>query len=420
MTIVRDIDDTLLKYADLIIRVGLNLQPGQRLAILGPLTNGGVSLDAAPLVRRLTETAYRAGASYVEAIWGDEALQLVRFSHAPRDSFEATSRWLGPALLDHVRAGDAVLMIYANDPDLLRGRDPEQIAMVQLANARAFRPFRDLLAKKATNWTIAAAASAAWARKVFPEAAPDVALARLWDAIASLCRLDHPDPAAAWRAHLAALGARKDRLNARPYSALIYTGPGTSLTIGLPDRHVWVGGQRTSGNGILFTSNLPTEEVFTMPHKDRVDGIVSATKAISCGGSLIEHLRLRFSGGRIVEASASAGEQVLRALLATDEGAARLGEIALVPNGSPISKSGLLFYSTLFDENAASHLAVGSAYKFTLSGGEEMSDEDFERAGGNRSVTHVDFMIGSGELDVDGRHADGTTEPVMRSGEWVK
>jgi len=416
---VRDIDDTLRKYAELTIRVGLNLQPGQRLAIIGPLANGGVSLDAAPLVRCVVESAYRAGASYVEAIWGDEALQLARFSHAPRDSFEATSRWLGPALLDHVRAGDAVLLIYANDPDLLGGRDAEQITMVQLATARAFRPFRDLIAKNATNWTIVAAASAAWARRVFPEVAPEVALARLWDAIASLCRLDHPDPTAAWRAHLAVLDARKDRLNARRYSALLYTGPGTNLTIGLPDRHVWVTGQSTSASGILFAANLPTEEVFTMPHKDRVDGIVSATKALSYGGSLIEHLHLRFSGGRVVEAAASSGEQVLRGLLATDEGAACLGEIALVPHGSPISKSGLLFYNTLFDENAASHLAVGSAYKSTLSGGEEMSDEDFERAGGNRSVTHVDFMIGSGDLDVDGRLADGTTEPVMRSGEWV-
>lgn len=262
---MRDLDDTLRKYADLTIRVGLNLQPGQRLAIIGPLANGGVSLDAAPLVRCLTETAYRAGASYVEAIWGDEALQLARFSHAPRDSFEAASRWLGPALLDHVRAGDAVLFIYANDPDLLGGRDPEQITMVQLATARAFRPFRDLLTRNATNWTIVAAASAAWARKVFPEAEPDAALARLWDAIASACRLDHPDPTAAWRAHLAALDARKDRLNARRYSALLYTGPGTNLTIGLPDRHVWVTGQSTSGNGILFTANLPTEEVFTIP-----------------------------------------------------------------------------------------------------------------------------------------------------------
>ena len=416
---MRDIDDTLRKYADLTIRVGLNLQPGQRLAIIGPLANGGVSLDAAPLVRCLTATAYRAGASYVEALWGDEALQLARFSHAPRDSFEATSRWLGPALLDHVRAGDAVLSIFANDPDLLGGRDPDRIAMVQLATARAFRPFRELVGKNATNWTIVAAPSPAWARKVFPEAALDVALARLWDAIASLCRLDSADPTAAWRAHLAALDARKDRLNGRRYSALVYTGPGTNLTIGLPERHVWVTGQSTSSNGILFTANLPTEEVFTMPHKDRVDGIVSATKALSYGGTLIEDMRLRFCGGRIVEASASAGEQVLRSLLATDAGAARLGEIALVPDGSPISKSGLLFYSTLFDENAASHLAVGSAYKATLAGGEEMSDDEFEAAGGNRSMTHVDFMIGSGDLDVDGRLADGTTEPVMRSGEWA-
>ena len=416
---MRDIDDTLRKYADLTIRVGVNLQPGQRLAIIGPLANGGVSLDAAPLVRCLAETAYRAGASYVEAIWGDEALQLARFSHAPRGSFGETSRWLGPALLDHVRAGDAVLSIYANDPDLLAGRDPEQITAVQLATARACRPFRDLIGRNASNWTIVAAPSAPWARKVFPEAAPDVALARLWDAIAAACRLDHPDPTAAWRPHLAALDARKDRLNARRYSALLYTGPGTSLIVGLPDRHMWVSGQSRSGNDILFTANLPTEEVFTMPHKDRVDGVVSATKALSYGGALIEGLRLRFLAGRIVEASASAGEQVLRGLLATDEGAARLGEIALVPHGSPISKSGLLFYSTLFDENAASHLAVGSAYKSTLSGGEEMSDEEFESAGGNRSAAHVDFMIGSGELDVDGRRADGTLEPVMRSGEWV-
>jgi len=417
---VRDLDDTLRKYADLTIRVGLNLQPGQRLAIIGPLANGGVSLDAAPLVRCVTEAAYRAGASYVEAIWGDEALQLVRFSHAPRDSFEATSRWLGPALLEHARAGDAVLLIFANDPDLLGGCDPGDISKVQLATARACRPFRDVIAKNATNWTVIAAASHAWAGKVFPGSAPDVALARLWDAIASLCRLDRPDPSAAWRSHLAELDAQKERLNERRYSALVYTGPGTDLTIGLPNRHLWVSGQSISGNDILFTANLPTEEVFTMPHRDRVDGVVSATKALSYGGSLIEDLRLRFSGGHIVEASASAGEQVLRALLATDEGAARLGEIALVPHGSPISKSGLLFYSTLFDENAASHLAVGSAYRFTLSGGEEMSDEDFEGAGGNRSATHVDFMIGSADLDIDGVLADGTAEPLMRGGDWTK
>ena len=374
-----DIDDTLRRVRRPDDSGRVEPAAGAAAGDIGPLANGGVSLDAAPLVRCLTETAYRAGASYVEAIWGDEALQLVRFSHAPRDSFEATSRWLGPALLDHVRAGDAVLIIYANDPDLLGGHDPEQITMVQLATSRAFGPFRDLIAKNATNWTIVAAASAAWARKVFPEVAPDVALARLWDAIASLCRLNHPDPTAAWRAHLAALDARKDHLNARRYSALLYTGPGTTLTIGLPDRHVWVTGQSTSGNRILFAANCRPRKSSRCPTRSRRRHRVG-DQAAQLWRLLIEHFRVRFSGGRIVEASASAGEQVVR-VLATDEGAARLGEIALVPHGSPISKSGLLFYSTLFDENAASHLAVGSAYKSTLSGGEEISDEDFERAG---------------------------------------
>jgi aminopeptidase len=417
---MRDLADTLHAYADLTIRVGLNLQPGQRLIIIGPLANGGVSLEAAPLVRSLAETAYRAGATLVETVWGDEALQLARFTLAPPDAFDATSRWLGPALLEHVQAGDAVLSIYANDPDLLEGHDARRITAVQHATARAVRPFRDLIAQNATNWTIVAAAGAAWARKVFPGCETGVALERLWAAIARLCRLDRPDPIAAWRSHLAALDARKDRLNERRYRALVYRGPGTDLTIGLPDGHVWVSGQSTSRNGILFAANLPTEEVFTIPHKERADGVVTATKPLSYGGTLIENFQLRFSAGRIVEATAKGGEEVLRALIATDEGAARLGELALVPHGSPISKSGLLFYSTLFDENAASHLAVGSAYKFTLANGERMSAEEFERAGGNHSATHVDFMIGSGELDVDGIRADGSEEPLMRSGEWVE
>ena len=415
-----DLEETLRTYADLTVHVGLNLQHGQRLLVIGPLANGGVSLEAAPLVRRISESAYRAGASFVETLWGDEALQLTRFRLAPRESFDETSRWLGGALLQHVEAGDAVLSIYANDPDLLKDEDPAHIALVQRATARGARPFRDCISRNATNWTIIAAAASEWARKVFPESQPDVALARLWATIARLCRLDESDPTAAWRTHLAALDARKDRLNRRRYRALRYAGPETNLTIGLPDRHVWVSGQSTSLNGILFSANLPTEEVFTLPHKDRVDGVVSSTKPLSYGGTLIEDFRVQFSEGRIVHVTAAKGEDVLRALVATDAGAARLGEIALVPHGSPISKSGLLFYSTLFDENAASHLAIGSAYKFTMADGDQMTDEDFEDAGGNRSAVHVDFMIGSGDLDIDGVLADGTTEPLMKSGEWAR
>jgi aminopeptidase len=253
---------------------------------------------------------------------------------------------------------------------------------------------------------------------VFPGIAAPQQLAKLWDAISRLCRLDRPDPIAAWETHLAALARRRDYLNRKQYTALRYRGPGTDLVIGLPAGHVWVSGRSTSASGIAFTPNIPTEEVFTMPHKDRVEGTVRSTKPLSYGGTLIEGFSFRFAGGRIVDLTAERGEDVLRQLVGMDEGAARLGEVALVPHDSPVAQSGLLFFNTLFDENAASHVALGSAYKFTLSGGDVMSDEEFERAGGNHSATHVDFMIGSAELDVDGVLADGGAEPLMRRGVW--
>jgi aminopeptidase len=406
-------------YAELVVRVGLNLRAGQRLLVIGPLANGGVSLDAAPFVRCIAERAYRAGAPLVEAIWGDEPLQLARFRNAPRESFESFSSWLPDALEEHVAAGHAVVSVFANDPDHLSGQDSERISAVQQATARAVRPFRERLSRNDTNWTVVAAASPAWARRVFPDVPQEVAMQRLWEAIGRFCRLDQPDPVAAWRAHLKSLAARRDFLNQKQYDALRYEGPGTRLTIGLPSGHVWVSGQSPGRNGVMFAPNLPTEEVFTMAHKDRVDGIVSSSRPLSYGSTVVENFHLKFAGGRVIEATAEKGESVLRQLLATDAGAARLGEVALVPHGSPISQSGLLFYNTLFDENAASHVALGAAYKFTMAGGEDMTDEAFEHAGGNRSAVHVDFMIGSAELDVDGVRPDGASEPLMRSGEWV-
>lgn len=414
-----NLNDLLRAYADLAVSVGLNLQPGQRLLIIGPLANGGVALEAAPLVRAIAARAYRAGAPLVEAVWGDEALQLVRFREAAPGSFEHYSRWLPDALAAHADAGDAVLSVYANDPDHLKDQDAPLVSALQIATAKAVRPFRDRIGRNDTNWTVIAAAAPAWARRVFPELEAGAGVERLWQAIARLCRLDQADPLAAWQAHLERLAARRDRLNERRYAALRYSGPGTDLVVGLPASHVWVSGQSTSRHGILFSPNLPTEEVFTMPHKDRVNGVVSSTKPLSYGGRLVEKFRLELAEGRIVRASAAKGEDVLRELIATDAGAARLGEIALVPHASPISQSGLLFYNTLFDENAASHLAIGSAYKFTLAGGEQMDDETFEREGGNRSAVHVDFMIGSGELDIDGVGDDGRAEPLVRRGEFV-
>jgi aminopeptidase len=414
-----DLDNRLRSYGELAVKVGLNLRAGQRLLIIGPLASGGVSLEAAPLVRHIVASAYQAGAAYVEVIWGDEALQLVRFQHAQRDSFGEFSSWLPKALFEHAEAGHAVLSVYANDPDQLKDQPTELVGAVQQAVSRAVRPFRELISRNWTNWTVVAAAGAGWAARVFPQLPAEQQVPRLWDAIGALCRLDRTDPVAAWEEHLKALALRRDYLNAKRYAALKYTGPGTDLTIGLPEGHLWVSGRSESRSGIAFAPNLPTEEVFTMPRADRVDGTVRSTKPLSYGGTVIENFELTFAGGRVVRVAAERGQAVLQQLVDTDPGAARLGELALVPHGSPVAQSGLLFYNTLFDENAASHVALGSAYKFTMSGGENMEDDAFERAGGNRSAVHVDFMIGSSALDVDGVQPDGTSEPLMRRGEWV-
>ena len=415
-----DFDARLREYGELAVRVGLNLRAGQRLLVIGPLASGGVSLEAAPLVRHIAAAGYRAGASFVEAIWGDDAIQLARFKHASRESFAEFSSWLPKALFEHAEAGHAIISVYANDPDQLKDEPPELVSAVQQSVSKQVRPFRELISRNQTNWCVVAAAGEGWASRIFPDLPREQQVPRLWDAIARLVRLDRPDPVGAWETHLESLARRRDFLNAKRYSSLKYSGPGTSVIIGLPEGHLWVAGRSESRGGITFAPNLPTEEVFTMPHKDRVDGVVRSTKPLSYGGTVVDDFSVRFEGGRAIKVSAGRGEAVLQQLVDTDAGAARLGEIALVPHSSPVSQSGLLFYNTLFDENAASHVALGSAYKFTLSGGDTMGDDEFERAGGNRSGVHVDFMIGSGELDIDGVMANGLTEPVMRQGEWAQ
>jgi aminopeptidase len=417
--VISDCERQLQAYGELTVKVGLNLRRGQRLLIIGPLSSGGVSLEAAPLVRQIVAAAYRAGASLVETIWGDEAAQMSRFRYAARDSFSEFSAWLPSALVEHAEAGHAIVSVYANDPDQLKDEPPELVSAVQQAVSKAVRSFRELISRNQTNWTVVAAAGAGWAARVFPDLPPSEQIGNLWEAIARLCRLDRPDPVAAWEQHLAALARRRDHLNAKRYSALKYRGPGTELTIGLPGGHLWVSGRSESRSGIPFAPNLPTEEVFTMPHKDHVEGVVRSSKPLSYGGTVIENFSLTFAGGKTVKVTAERGQEVLQRLVDTDAGAGCLGELALVPHSSPVSQSGLLFYNTLFDENAASHVALGSAYKFTMSGGESMEEGAFERAGGNRSGVHVDFMIGSGELDVDGVLQGGATEPLMRHGEWA-
>jgi aminopeptidase len=409
----------LRQYAELAVKVALNVQPGQRVMIIGPLANGGASLEAAPLAREVAAAAYRAGSPLVETIYGDEAQQLIRFKNGSPDSFSHYSAWLPGAVGEHVAAGHAVLSITANDPDLLRDESPEYVSTLLQVTGREMRPFREQISRNETNWAIVAAATDAWAAKIFPGIPVADAVERLWEAIGRLCRLDAPDPVAAWETHLESLAERSAHLNRKQYSALKYTGPGTDLMLGLPRGHLWVSGHSVSRRGVRFTANLPTEEVFTIAHKDRVDGTVRASKPLSYGGTLVEGFSLTFERGRVVRMSADRNGDILQRLLDTDDGAGRLGEVALVPHGSPISQSGLLYYNTLFDENAASHVALGNAYKFTMSDGNQMSDEEFERLGGNRSAVHVDFMIGSGDLDIDGVLSSGAAEPLMRGGEWA-
>ena len=407
-----DFEQNLQKYAELSVKVGLNLQPGQRLAI-------HANLEAAPFVRLVATHAYQAGCRLVDVLWDDDPLLLIRFQHAPRDSFEEFPAWPFPALADYLKQGDAYLGIEGADPDLLAGQDSDLIGVFQRTRARHRQTYSKLITQNAANWSIVAFPAPSWAARVFPGETPENQVACLWDAIFDVCRVKQPDPVAAWQRHLQALAARSQYLNARQYRGLKYSGPGTDLYLGLAAGHIWISSPTSSKAGVSFVANMPTEEVFTLPDKDQTHGVVTATKPLSYLGALIEDFSLTFENGRAVNATAAKGEAVLRQMITIDEGAARLGEVALVPHHSPISQSGIRFHSSLFDENAASHIALGRGYRFTLRDGTELSEEDFAARGGNVSNAHVDFMIGSDQIDIDGILADGTLEPVMRSGDWA-
>jgi aminopeptidase len=417
---IPNFDHLLDKYADVIVRVGLNLQPNQRLLIGVPILGTfGTPLELAPLVRLVTTKAYQAGARLVDVMWSDPHLHQIRYQHAPRDSFDQYPVWRADGAYEITKAGDAVLVLYAEDPDLLSGIDPDLVSAVHQTSFKHGKAFSELRGKNTNNWLIATAPVAGWPDKVFPHLPAAERTAAFWDTLFDICRIKQPDPVAAWNDHVQDLAARREYLNAKRYTGLRLTGPGTDLSIGLPQKHIWRAARMAAQNGIDFTANIPTEEVFTMPHKDQTEGVVAASKPLSYGGNLIEDFSLTFKAGRVVKATAAKGEEALHRLLDTDDGARMLGEIALVPHGSPISQSGLLFYNILIDENAANHIALGRALTFNLEGGETMSDDDLLAHGANKSLIHLDFMIGSGEMDVDGARSNGTAEPVMRNGEWA-
>jgi aminopeptidase len=405
-------EEKLDLLAAVAVEVGLGLQRGQELLMTAPL-------EALPLARKITEHAYRAGAALVTTLYTDEEATLLRYHYAPDESFDRAAKWFYDGMGAAFRSGSARLAIAGGNPALLSKEDPEKVSRANRAVSQAYRPALELITRHAINWTIVASATPAWAAALFPGEAPEAALTKLWELIFSTTRINAADPVSAWRTHDASLQKRSAYLNEKRYAALQYRGPGTDFLLGLADDHLWLGGGTTAGNGIYCVANMPTEEVFTTPHKDRAEGTVTATKPLSYQGTMIEGIRVRFEKGRIVEAHASKGEEVLRKLIETDDGAGRLGEVALVPHSSPIASSGQVFLHTLFDENAASHIALGQAYSSCLREGDKLTPEQLAERGANSSLIHVDWMIGSSELDIDGITGSGAAEPLMRQGEWV-
>lgn len=402
----------LTKYAELAVKIGVNIQPNQYLYI-------AASIESAPFVQVVTKIAYEIGAKQVFVDYTDDQITRARYELAPEDSFDFFPPWKVQEREWLAEEGAAFMSIVSQSPDLLSGIDSKRIAAFQKASGTALNKYRQYVQSDKISWTVIAAPSKQWARKVFPDLPEEKQVDALWDAIFKATRADLDNPVEAWAQHNDNLHEKVDYLNNKNYAKLHYTAPGTDLTIELPKGHLWCGAGSINEKGEEFMANMPTEEVFTVPHKDGVNGYVSSTKPLSYGGNIIDNFKLTFENGRIVKVEAEQGEEVLKNLVATDEGSHYLGEVALVPFHSPISQSNILFYNTLFDENASNHLAIGSAYAFCIEGGKSMSRDELKANGLNESITHVDFMIGSEQMNIDGITADGQAEPVFRNGNWA-
>ena len=409
---MRSFEENLRLYAQLTIKEGLGLAVGQELIMVA-------EVDQRQFVHLIVEEAYKAGAKNVEVIWKDTEVMKTRYREGSDEAIEYVPTWLYDGMTVAHKNNAARLSVASGDPFALAGISPEKIAKTNLAQSKATKPTSELISGFVVNWCIVGAASEAWAKRVFPDLSPEKGLAKLWEKILLTSRVLEPDPLQAWSDHCAALEARVVLLNEQRFHSLHFKGPGTDLTVGLVEGHEWAGGRGYAKNGVRCSPNIPTEEVFTMPHRGRVDGFVSSTMPLSLRGQMVDKIRAEFKDGVAVKVTCESGQETFDKLLATDEGARRLGEVALVPNSCKVGQAGTLFLNTLYDENAASHIAMGTCYSENLTGCDKMSDEEKLERGANDSFIHVDWMIGSSQIDVDGIKLDGTAVPLMRSGEWV-
>lgn len=403
----------LKKYAELLVKLGVNLQPGQPLLIR-------TTIETAPLVRLVTEAAYQAGAKHVMVVWSDQEMDRIRLQHAPEESLSFINEGLVGDMFKLIEEGGAALSIFAHNPSSLQGIDPERAAVVTKAVRAANRPMSERLHNSLNAWSAVNVPTPEWAQLVFPDLPAEEAYFKLWDCIKKATRLDREDPVAFWKEHVSRLEERMRELTERQFVRFHYKAPGTDLTVDLPKNHRWIGGSLRTEDGVQFFPNLPTEEVFSAPLKTGVNGTLRGTRPLSRDGQQIDGIQLTFKDGRITEAKAEVGEEILNRLLDMDENARYLGEIALVPQDSTISNMNLIFHETLFDENASCHFAFGSCYPMCVQGGEKMSHDELTQAGLNTSLIHVDFMIGSSELSIDGETETGERVPLFREGNWVK
>lgn len=403
----------LEKYADLIVAVGINVKKGHTVVLQ-------ISVEQQELAHLIVKKAYALGAAEVLVNWSDETVSREFLLHGADERLTNIPDYRKSQADDWVAKGASRISVVSSNPDALAGVDSSRVAKNQAALGKAVFSVRQATQANKVSWTVVAASSPGWAKKVFPNLPTEEAqVDALWDEIFKTTRIYAADPVAAWQQHDATLETKADELNAQQFDALHYTAPGTDLTIGLPENHLWEGAGSLNVRGEKFMANMPTEEVFTAPDARRIDGTVASTKPLSYAGTTIVGMHFTFKDGKVVDFSADQGQDVLEKLLAIDEGAKSLGEVALVPDPSPISQSGIVFYNTLFDENASNHLALGSAYAFSLVGGTEMTDEELAAHGLNRSHTHVDFMVGSAKMNIDGLKKDGTVVPIFRNGDWA-
>ena len=405
--------EIITKYVDLALNIGINLQKEQILVIMSPV-------ETAPFTRLLVEKAYELGASEVIVHWSDDFCKKMTFTYGKKEIFEEMPAWQVDSLMYYANKGAAFLSIAANDPELLAGIDSEKIGAYQKTRGQALKPYYDKIMVNELQWNIISVPTLAWAKKVFPDVNDDEAIDLLWNAILKSTKADTENPIEIWKNHLSILKEKMDYLNNKQFEKVVITNSlGTNLTVKLPKNHIWASGKDVTQSGIEFVANIPTEEVFSMPHKYGVDGIVYASKPLNYGGTLIEDFSITFKEGKIIDFSAKSGYEALENLVSIDEGAKYLGEIALVPFDSPISNLGILFYNTLFDENASCHLAIGQAYSSCIQNGDKLSSEEMEKVGMNDSLTHVDFMFGTSDLSIVGYEENGNCENIFINGNWA-